>query len=157
VFLVDFFSDSPVSAGWRVLLHLLAEYEEVVESVARYAAALHADRTSNSGGGSTVVRTWQELATTLTAGQMRQLVSKAAGGKARSSNPATQRLANAAVAAADRSVLLKTLPTSARLSEVQSSSNDKEQPGWLRPLEFDVQQHRCVGSLLIVRTQCVCV
>lgn len=156
MFLVDFFSDSPVSAGWRVLLHLLAEYEEVVESVARYAAALHADRTNNSGG-STVVRTWQELATTLTAGQMRQLVSKAAGGKARRSSPGTQRLANAAVAAADRSVLLKTLPTSAHLSEVQSSSGDVgEQPGWLRPLDFDVQQHRCVGSLLIVCTQCVC-
>lgn len=147
VFLVDFFSDSPVTTAWRVLLQLLAEYETVVEAVARYAAALQADRAREAAGDDAVPpQTWEELATSMTAGEMRKLVASARDGKIGSSNPATVALANDAVAAADRNDMHKTLPTTARLMRVPPSSD--EEAGWLRPLQFDVQQHRCANIRL---------
>jgi len=145
VFLVDFFSDSSVTAGWRVLLQLLAEYETVVEAVARYAAALQADRAREAADDDALPpQTWEELATTMTAGEMRKLVASARDGRIGSSNLATQALANDAVDAADHSDMLKTLPTTARLMRVPPSSD--EEAGWLRPLAFDLQQHRCANS-----------
>lgn len=175
VFLVDFFSDSPVTAGWRVLLQLLADYEQVVEAVARYAAALQAYRTQESQAGDSTTdpgardssgpaadpapaKSWEELATSMSAGEMHKLLSSTRHDKF--SNAALQKLRDHALDVAGRSELLKTLPSSARLTP---SSDDVEQAGWLRPLEFDQQAHRWAGRkvlcdfgrwLLLARLQC---
>lgn len=148
VFLVDFFSDSPVTSGWRVLLQLLAEYEEVVEAIARFAAALQADRLASEAPDAAAAaaaahppKTWQELASSMTAGEMRKLVASAR--HERLPNPSTQKLRDYAVEVAGRSEMLKTLPSSARLLAVPLRSD--EQAGWLRPLEFDPQAHRWAG------------
>jgi hypothetical protein len=140
VFLVDFFSDSPVEAGWRVLLQLLAEYEAVVETIAKYAAALQGQQKQQVAGSSSSggpPKTWEQLATSMTAGELRKLVSSART----DSHPATAALARAAVNAADHSDFLKTLPTSARLVAAPPTSDGAQDAGWLRPLDFNPQQH----------------
>lgn len=142
MFLVDFFSDSPVEAGWRVLLQLLAEYEAVVETIAKYAAALQAQQAqqatrSSSSSSVDPPKTWEQLATSMTAGELRKLVARART----DSSPATAALARAAVNAADHSDFLKTLPTSARLVPAPPTSDGAQEAGWLRPLDFNPQQH----------------
>lgn len=133
VFLVDFFSDSPVEAGWRLLLQLLAEYEAVVETIAKYAAAQQAQQATRVDPP----KTWEQLASSMTAGELRKLVASART----DSSPATAALARAAVNAADHSDFLKTLPTSARLVAAPPTSDGAQEAGWLRPLDFNPQQH----------------
>lgn len=134
VFLVDFFSDSPVqSSGWRVLMQLLDDYKAVVETIARYAAALQAKTRPKDEGDSLQPKTWEELASSMTAGEMRKLIARARSDKS--------PLARAAVDAADHSDMLKTLPTSARLMQVPPSNDGAQEAGWLRPVEFNLQQH----------------
>jgi hypothetical protein len=133
VFLVDFFSDSPVkSSGWRVLMQLLDDYKAVVETIARYAAALQAQHAMEVKDSSPP-KSWEELATSMTAGEMRKLIASARLDKS--------PLASAAVNAADHSDMLKTLPTSARLMRVPPSGDGAQEAGWLRPVEFNLQQH----------------
>jgi hypothetical protein len=114
-------------------MQLLDDYKAVVETIARYAAALQAKRAAEAGDSSPP-KTWEELATSMTACEMRKLIANAR-------HDMKSPLARAAVDAADHSDMLKTLPTSARLMQVPPSSDGAQEAGWLRPVEFNLQQH----------------
>lgn len=134
---------------WRVLLELLQGYEDTVAEVAKFGAAVAAHKAKMKSNREPP--TWQQLAARLTAEDLRAAVRKA---RTSAGSAVWDSGAGAAVAAAERDGLLSTLPAAALLTEVTDAGTAaSEAGGWLRPLKFNPEQHRCSTlTLLLMHT-----
>jgi hypothetical protein len=124
---------------WRVLLQLLEDYEATVAEIAKYVAAHPAlTNNPNSSSNSSKKPNCKQLISQLSAEDLRSTIRTA-----RSAGSSAAAGAGAAIADAERDILLPGMPGTAVLSEVaDAGAAAVEAAGWLRPLKFDEDLHR---------------